>query len=127
MAYEQPVALHGTFTASADLSGAQFLAVKVSGSNTVTKAAASTDAVIGILQNKPASGQEAVVMTLGITKAVAGAAVAAGAEVMANASAKVITAASAAGANRVIGIALEAAANADEIISVLLIGPIRMF
>lgn len=126
MAYEQPVALHGTFTASADLSTHQLKFVKISGSNTCTITAASTDAVVGVLQNKPALGQEASVMTLGISKCLAGAAVAAGAEVMSDASARAITASAAAGANRVIGVALEAAAAAGEVISVLLIGPIRM-
>ena len=126
MAYEQPIALHGTFAASADLSTHQYKLVKISGANAVTVSAAATDASIGILQNKPASGQDAVVCTIGISKAVAGAAIAAGAELMADASGRVITAAAAAGANRSVGVAVEAVAAAGEIVSVLLIGPVRM-
>lgn len=126
MAYEFPVFIPGNITASADLSGQQLRFAKVSGQNTVTVTAASTDAVVGVLQNKPTLGQEAAVMCLGISKVYAGAAVAAGAEVMSDATGRAITASAAAGANRVIGVALEAAAAAGEVISVLLIGPVRM-
>lgn len=127
MAYEVPLGLVGTMTASADLSGQQFRFVKISGANTVTVTAASTDPSIGVLQNKPTSGQEASVLILGVTKCTAGAAVAAGAEIMADANGRGITATSAAGANRVLGVAIDAAANAGEIFSMIFIGPIRMF
>jgi len=68
MAIEIPVLKPGIFTASADLSGKQFYFVKISGAGTVTVCAAATDVPIGVLQNKPTSGQAAEVMMLGITK-----------------------------------------------------------
>lgn len=58
-------------TASADLSAKQFHWVKMSGDYTVTVCAAVTDVPIGVLQNKPESGQEATVAWLGVTKIVA--------------------------------------------------------
>ena len=61
MAYDDPGVDIGTFTASADLSAKQFYIVKMSGDNTVTVCAAVTDVPIGVLQNKPASGEQAVV------------------------------------------------------------------
>lgn len=78
MAYEASQTCVGTMTASADLSSKQFHFVKVSGNNTVTVCAAITDIPIGILQNKPTSGQAAVVCVFGISKVVADGTLAAG-------------------------------------------------
>lgn len=126
MAYEIPFAKLGTLTASADLRTHQYKFAKVSGAGTATVAAASTDAVVGVIQNKPNTGEEVELTVLGVTKVVAGAAVAAGAEVMSDASGRAITAAAAAGANRVLGYALDAASAAGEIITVLTLGVTRM-
>lgn len=105
--------------AGADLSAKQYHALRVTAAFTVDATNSAGMACVGVLQNKPsASGQAAEVMQSGITKAVAGAAVSAGAEVMAGADGRIITAATA-GSN-VIGIALEAAANANEVISIAL-------
>ncbi len=65
MAYDDPGVDIGTFTASADLSAKQYYIVKMSGDNTVTVCAAVTDVPIGVLQNKPASGEQAVVRVFG--------------------------------------------------------------
>lgn len=78
MAYEASQICLGTFTASADLSSKQFHFVKMSGDNTVTVCAAITDNPIGVLQNKPASGDPAVVCVLGVSKVVADGTLAAG-------------------------------------------------
>ena len=78
MAYESPGTDIGTFTASADLSAKQFYIVKMSGDNTVTVCAAVTDVPIGVLQNTPASGEQAVVRVAGISKVSADATLAAG-------------------------------------------------
>ena len=78
MAYEASQVCVGTFTASADLSAKQFHFVKMSGNNTVTVCAAITDVPIGVLQNKPESGESAVVCVLGISKVVADGTLAAG-------------------------------------------------
>ena len=68
MAYESPGIDIGTFTASADLSAKQYYFVKMSAENTVTVCAAVTDKPIGVLQNTPASGEQAVVRVCGVSK-----------------------------------------------------------
>ena len=68
MAYESIGTDIGTFTASADLSSKQYYFVKMSGDNTVTVCAAVTDKPIGVLQNKPTSGQAAEITVSGETK-----------------------------------------------------------
>lgn len=118
MAYEVPGFVLGTVTAAADLSAAQFLCVKVTAANAVNVATVAGEYVVGILQSKPASGQPADVMVHGVSKAVSGAAISAGAKIMTNASGKVITGATA--GSHVIGTALEAATGADQVITVLL-------
>ena len=68
-----------TFLAAADLSAKQWYWVKVTADNTVNVCAATTDKPIGILQNKPSgSGQAAVVMIHGVSKASADASVTVG-------------------------------------------------
>lgn len=85
LATESPLIHDGSqTTASADMSNTggldgpsgsgQFLAVVVSGPRAVAVATAGV-AVYGILQNKPKSGEAADVGIVGVTKAVAGAAV----------------------------------------------------
>lgn len=54
-----------TFEAGADLSAKQYYFVKLSAANTVDVCSGATDIPIGILQNDPTSGQEAVVALLG--------------------------------------------------------------
>ena len=78
MAYQIPV-LDITLEAAADLSAKQFHFVKVSAANKVDVCTAITDAPIGVLQNKPTSGQAANIRVLGISKLSANAAISAGA------------------------------------------------
>ena len=78
MAYESPGIDIGTFMASADLSAKQYYFVKMSAENTVTVCAAVTDKPIGVLQNKPASGEQAIVRVFGVSKVSADATLAAG-------------------------------------------------
>lgn len=78
MAYETGGTDVGTMTASADLSSKQYYFVKMSGDNTVTVCAAVTDKPIGVLQNKPESGESAVVRVAGVSKVSADATLAAG-------------------------------------------------
>ncbi len=67
--------------AGADLSANQFYAVKVTGADTVGLAG-DDELMVGVLQNKPAAaGRAATVRISGLTKAVASAAIAAGAKV----------------------------------------------
>jgi len=69
MAWEGPCCLKLTgLTASADLSAKQYYFVKMSGEKTVTFCAAVTDVPVGVLQNKPESGEEAEIVCIGVTK-----------------------------------------------------------
>ena len=121
--------------AAADLSTKQFYAVQVSAADTVNVASAAGQKVIGFLQDKPsAAGRTALVAVYGVSKAVAGAAVAAGALVKTLANGKVddasvVATADASGSSataattgaHVIGVALDAATAEDEIIRVLIL------
>jgi hypothetical protein len=132
MATETPlISIGSQVTAAADLSGVtstlagpngsgQYLAVKITAARQVNLANTGGEAVLGILQNTPASGQACDVGFVGVSKAVAGAAVAAGAELMTDTSARVITRTS---TNHQVGVALEAATAAGQLISIVLGGP----
>jgi hypothetical protein len=127
---------HGTdisLIAAADFTGKQFHLVKVD-ANGKAALAGLGEAAVGVLQDNVPAGEPACVRVHGITKVVADAAIAAGANVKSSADAQAATAAattvntSDAGAasdpvigSNVIGVALEAAANAGEIISMLLL------
>jgi hypothetical protein len=71
MAYEAIGTDIGTFTAAADLSAKQYHFVILASSSTVNVATAITNAPIGILQNNPTSGQQAIVRIAGLSKVVA--------------------------------------------------------
>lgn len=88
----------------------QFLAVYLSAARTVALATVQGQRIRGILQNKPALGDAADVCLLGISKAFCGATVAAGAILMVNSSAEVITWTAGTGLFQ-IGQALEAGVN----------------
>lgn len=113
MAWEQPLQCISLIAAT-DLSAKQFYAVKVD-SNGKAALAGAGERAAGILQNDPASGKVANVMALGVSKAVYGASVTAGAELEVDANGKLITAST----GKVVGIALESG-SANEIHSVLL-------
>ena len=101
---------------------AAYTLVKYSAAETVVAAAASTDAIIGVSHDiAAASGERVDVAHDGIVFVVAGAAVAQGALLTADASGRAITAAPAAGSNaRIIGFAIEAATAAGDVIRVML-------
>ena len=71
MAYEAIGQDIGTFTAAADLSAKQYHFVVLASATTVNVATAITNAPIGILQNTPESGQQAIVRISGVSKVVA--------------------------------------------------------
>ena len=77
MAYESPGIDLGTLTAAGDLSSKQFYFVKLASATTVNVCTAITDLPIGILQNDPESGEQAVVRIFGISKASANGTIAA--------------------------------------------------
>jgi hypothetical protein len=103
--------------AAADLSSSQFRIVTVD-SNGRAALSNATALSFGVLQNKPGSLQAATVAFEGVTKVVAGAAITAGARVRSDANAAAVPAAVA--GNAVIGIALESAGAAGDIIKVFL-------
>ena len=71
MAYETGLVTIGTLTAAADLSSKQYHFVVLASATTVNVATAITNAPIGILQNNPTSGQQAIVRISGLSKVVA--------------------------------------------------------
>jgi hypothetical protein len=56
-----------TFIAAADLSTKQYYFVELTAARTVNVCNAATDKPVGVLQNKPQSGEEAKVMIVGKT------------------------------------------------------------
>lgn len=106
-------------TAAADLSASQFYAVKITAARAVNLASTGGEPIYGILQNKPTSGQAADVGLFGITKAVAGAAITAGAYLMTDTSGRLITVVT---TSKRVAQALEAATAAGQLITVAL-GP----
>lgn len=120
-----------TLVAAADLSSSQFLGVKVD-SNGKAALAGAGEFAIGVLQNKPTSGQIATVRVAGVTKMVAAGTFNAGVLVTTDSASKATTATGArtntadAGAaadallgSNVLGVALEAGA-ANAVIAVAL-------
>jgi hypothetical protein len=109
-----------SFTAAAVI--APYRIVKFSALDTVTPATAATDSLIGVNSDlTPAIGERCDTVMLGIAFIEAGAAIAQGAMVTADAVGRAVTAAPAAGVNnRVAGVALEAASAAGDVIRVLL-------
>ena len=77
-AYEGQQSTFGELTASADLSSKQYYFVKLSSATQVTVCAAITDKPIGVLQNNPESGGQAIVTTHGLSKMSADGTIAAG-------------------------------------------------
>lgn len=114
------VQLFKNFTAGGAI--AAYTIVKFSAAETVVAAAAVSDLLIGVSHDIAAASGERVDVALdGVAYVVAGAAVALGAQLTSDASGRAVTAAPAAGTNnRVIGVALEAAAAAGDVIRVLL-------
>lgn len=98
--------------------GKQYHLVKVTGAAQCGVVAAVGDRVIGVLQNKPqAAGAAATVAIRGVSKCVADKAIAAGAAVYASADGQVTDVSTGA---TYVGVALQAAAAAGELIPVLL-------
>lgn len=110
-----------SYAASADLSTHQWKGVAISGVGTVALQGA-TGICVGVLQNKPKSGEAATVMQSGLTPVVAdgsGTAIAAGDAVGPNSSGVFIKKVVGTDPN-VMGVAEEAATTAGAIISVSL-------
>lgn len=107
------------FTAGAAITA--FRMVKFSAAETVVPAAAATDSIIGVANEvAAASGERQDVVLAGIAFVEAGAAVTIGALITSDASGRGVAAAPGAGVNnRIVGLALDAAAAAGDVIRVL--------
>lgn len=104
--------------ASADLSAFQHHFVEVDSNGQLTISNSAGESVFGVLQNDPdAEGVAGSVMKTGVSKVVAGAAIAAGALVQTNASGRAITAAS---GDFVVGRTIDAVGADGEVVSVAL-------
>ena len=115
MSYEIP-GLMISLPASADLSTKQFYCVVTSSGQLAVAGDGVT--IVGILQDKPdAAGRPGAVMVSGVSKCSAGAAVTIDDIVASDGNGQVVAATT---GEEGIGIALEAASGADEIIAVLL-------
>lgn len=107
-----------TLLAGADLSAKQFYFVKPNaGTQDSVVLAAAGDPAIGVLQNKPTSGQGATVASFGISKVVAGGTIAAWDPIAADAAGKAVKAV---GSAVVLGYATEAA-TAAQLVGVMLL------
>lgn len=106
------------YKAGADLSAVanQYKIVKFTAASTIGLAAAATDKLIGVLQNRPQANVGAAVAVAGRALVKAGAAVAVGDRLTADASGRAIATTTA--QNAYIGVAVTACSNADEIIEV---------
>ena len=105
-----------TLKAAADMTGKEFVPVKVSGENTFAICGAAEEAV-GFLQREVKAGEAGQILIQGITFAKANAAITAGALVASTATGTVATGTA---GQKCVGIALTAATAANDIISVLI-------
>jgi hypothetical protein len=108
-------------TAGADLSAKQYYCVKMaSTAKEVVVSSAATDASIGLIQNDPVDGQEALVVVSGPARAAAETSVSAGDWVASSTTGRVKTTTTA--NDDVVGRAVEASSAAGDIITVI-VGP----
>ena len=98
----------------------QYLAVFLSAPRTVSIQTTQGALCYGVLQKAPAAGQAADVGIAGITKIVAGAAITAGQELMADVNGRAVPQTA---TNRKIGQALESASGASVVIAMLIYTP----
>lgn len=118
MAFRNPGWGAWSAPAENDLSSSQYKALELGSGETVDVADGAADLIVGILQNKPEANEACEILSSGISKVLAGAAVTRGARVGTDASGRAV--AKTADADLTFGIALEAASAAGEYISVLL-------
>lgn len=120
-----------TFKAAADLRECIYHIVRyvAAGAPPTTNIASEANGplgvgIIGVLQNKPNTNQAATVAYFGKSKIVAGGTVTAGKYVTTNGSGRAVNAVS---GDLIVGRALDTVANDGEIISALLLPPVRLF
>jgi len=112
-----------TLKAAADLSAKRYFIMRQSAEGSCNMASlGTTSQVIGVLQNKPESGENATIADSGKSKVVAGAAIAQNLQVASDGTGRAVACGS---GDMSIGRALQAAGAAGEVISVRLHPPIR--
>jgi hypothetical protein len=116
MAFEIPGFAPGGGVSAADLSTHQFKFVKMT-STGINLATSGTDVVVGVLQNKPTTGQVCELMAVGQSKVIAGAAITQGAGVMSDSLGRAITATS---TNFIQGVSWQGAGALGDVTTVLL-------
>lgn len=123
MAWEQPL-WYLSFQAAADLSSYQHEVVRMTTTGKVNAVTSAGMPLVGVLQNNPTSGNEAKVMAIGVTKIKAGGAIGRGGKVKVNATstsnAGTVIAATSDVDPRTVGYALEASAQAGDIITAVI-------
>lgn len=118
-AYQVPGFKPGTFTAGADLSGHQFKSVKLNAAGNVVLCG-DGELSLGILQNKPISGEACEIDMSGISKAIMGGIVAnAGTKLASDLNGKLIAAVA---TKHVVAILLAPSAVDGDVLSVKVIG-----
>lgn len=119
-AVEIPLFKPGCFQTNSDMSALQFCGVILDSANAFgVKAPTGTgQEIIGVLQNKPLSGEAAEIMTHGITKIVLGGTVAVGDALYCDAAGKFQLSVAADG-KQIVGYALQAGA-LNEVVSMFL-------
>jgi hypothetical protein len=106
-------------TGASTLIAKQFYMVKQHTDGTLILAAASTDKIVGVLQNKPAVGAAGLVSFIGTTKVIAGGTINPGDLVTSNGSGQAVSTTTT--KDRILGTAiLSAAAASGDVIEVLL-------
>lgn len=120
MAWEKPDFMI-SMEANADLSAKQYYFVEIVTGYKADVCNAATDRPIGILQNKPKAGETAEIMVSGVSKVSADGVVALGDQIGTSADGQAdVKTAGTDTTEYVVGVALEAAAAAAEIIAVLI-------
>ena len=100
-----------TLVAGEDLSGKQYYIVQLAADGDVEVGEGATDLIVGVLQNKPQSGEAALYRFGGTSKVIAGGAVTVGAWVTSDSAGKAV--ATTTDGDITIGRALEAADDGD--------------
>lgn len=117
MSIEIPGRTIGTMLSGSDLSTKQYRFHKENSSQQIIPCTVAGEDALGVLQNAPTSGHAATLMADGVSKVVAGAAIAAAAAVATDNAGRAVTAAS---GNKILGYCVIPAAAAGEICSVSL-------
>ena len=116
-----------SFVSTNDLSAKQYYIVAVDTSNdqSVVLAAAATDPIVGVLQNKPKALQAGLVRFIGTSKVIAGGTITRGDKVTSDSNGKAITTTT--NKDTLVGVALSSAVSGDIVEILLNVGSKQSF